>query len=405
MEALLALEDGRVFRGRSFGASAERGGEVVFNTAMSGYQEVLTDPSYRGQIVVMTAPEIGNYGVNDLDVESRRIQVEGFVVRECSEIASSWRSRRELPQYLRESDIPAISEIDTRALTRHLRSGGVLRGVLSALDLSEENLVRKARALPRLAEIDLVGRVTCASASPWRGGGPVAWVGAPLRRRAARHKVVAVDFGMKDNIPRSLTGVGCKVTVMPARATAAEILAVAPDGVFLSNGPGDPETLEYAATMVRALLGRVPIFGICLGHQIMGLAFGGRTFKLKFGHRGVNHPVKNLRTGRVEITSQNHGYAVDAESLAGDIELTHVNLNDGTVEGFRHRSHPAFSVQYHPEASPGPHDALYLFDDFVRMMDERKAASRDAQAAGAGEAPEGEAAAVEPPGGAALGDS
>jgi len=214
-----------------------------------------------------------------------------------------------------------------------------------------------------------------------------------------------VDFGMKDNIPRSLTGVGCKVTVMPARATAAEILAVAPDGVFLSNGPGDPETLEYAATMVRALLGRVPIFGICLGHQIMGLAFGGRTFKLKFGHRGVNHPVKNLRTGRVEITSQNHGYAVDAESLAGDIELTHVNLNDGTVEGFRHRSHPAFSVQYHPEASPGPHDALYLFDDFVRMMDERKAASRDAQAAGAGEAPEGEAAAVEPPGGAALGDS
>ncbi|MBI3447691.1 MAG: glutamine-hydrolyzing carbamoyl-phosphate synthase small subunit [Acidobacteria bacterium] len=402
MEAVLALEDGRVFRGRSFGASAERGGEVVFNTSMSGYQEVLTDPSYRGQIVVMTAPEIGNYGVNDLDVESRRIQVEGFAVRECSEISSSWRSRRDLPQYLRESDIPAISEIDTRALTRHLRSGGVLRGVLSALDLSEESLVRKARALPRLADIDLVGRVTSASAAPWRGGGPVAWLGAPLRRRAARHKVVALDFGMKDNIPRSLTGAGCKVTVMPARTGADEILAGAPDGVFLSNGPGDPETLDYAATMVRTLLGRVPIFGICLGHQIMGLAFGGRTFKLKFGHRGVNHPVKNLRTGRVEITSQNHGYAVDAESLGADIEITHVNLNDGTVEGFRHRSHPAFSVQYHPEASPGPHDALYLFDDFVRMMDERKAASRDARAA---EAPEGEAAAAEPPGGATLGDS
>jgi len=374
MEAVLALEDGRTFRGRSFGASAERGGEVVFNTSMTGYQEVLTDPSYRGQIVVMTSPEIGNCGVNDFDVESRRIQPEGFVVRECSEISSSWRSRRDLPQYLRESDIPALSEIDTRALTRHLRSGGVLRGVLSALDHSEESLVRKARALPRLAEIDLVGRVTSPSTAQWRGGGPVPWSGAALRRRAARHRVVAIDYGMKENILRSLTASGCKVTVMPARATAAEILAAAPDGVFLSNGPGDPDVLDYAATMVRGLLGRLPIFGICLGHQIMGLALGGKTFKLKFGHRGMNHPVSNLRTGRVEITSQNHGYAVDPDSLGGDIEITHVNLNDGTLEGFRHRSHSAFSVQYHPEASPGPHDALYLFDEFVRLMDDRKPA-------------------------------
>jgi carbamoyl-phosphate synthase small subunit len=400
VEAALALEDGLVFRGRSFGASAERGGEVVFNTSMCGYQEILTDPSYRGQIVVMTAPEIGNYGVNDLDVESRRAQVEGFVVRECSEISSSWRARRDLPQYLRESEIPALSDVDTRALTRHLRSGGVLRGVLSALDLSAESLVRKARALPRLADIDLVGRVTCSSPSQWRGGGPVAWAGVPLRRRPARHRVVAVDYGMKENILRTLTSCGCRVTVMPARTTAGEILALAPDGVFLSNGPGDPEVLGYAAAMVQELLGRVPVFGICLGHQIMGLAFGGRTFKLKFGHRGANHPVKNLRSGRVEITSQNHGYAVDPESLGSEIEITHVNLNDGTVEGLRHRSHPAFSVQYHPEASPGPHDALYLFDEFIQLIDERKASSRDASAI-----PGPESAAAEPPGGASRVDS
>jgi carbamoyl-phosphate synthase small subunit len=370
MEALLALEDGRIFRGHSFGAAAERGGEVVFNTSMTGYQEVLTDPSYRGQIVVMTAPEIGNYGVNDLDVESRRVQVEGFVVREISEIPSSWRARKDLPQYLRENDIPAISEIDTRALTIHLRSGGVLRGVISALDPSAESLVRKARALPRLAEIDLVGRVSCAAPSQWRGGGPVAWAGATGRRRGARHRVVAYDFGMKENIPRNLTASGCKVTVVPARTPAEEVLAMGPDGVFLSNGPGDPEVLDFAAGAVRSLLGRVPIFGICLGHQIMGTAFGGRTFKLKFGHRGANHPVKDLTNGRVEITSQNHGYAVDPESLPGDVEITHVNLNDGTVEGMRHRSYPAFSVQYHPEASPGPHDALYLFQRFVRLMDD-----------------------------------
>ncbi len=381
MEALLVLEDGKVFRGRSFGAAAERGGEVVFNTAMTGYQEVLTDPSYRGQIVTMTSPQVGNYGVNEIDVESRRIQVEGFVVREASEIPSSWRARKDLQQYLKESQVPALSEVDTRALTRHLRSGGVLRGMISALDMSPESLRRKALALPRLEEIDLVGRVTCQSRFEWRGGGPPLWSAppvdgsgqgrtarAPRNRKAARHRVVAVDYGMKESILRRLTAAGCRVTVVPARTSADEILALAPGGVFLSNGPGDPGVLAGPAEMVRRLLGRVPIFGICLGHQVMSMALGGKTFKLKFGHRGVNHPVKNLRTGRVEITSQNHGYAVDPESLGAEIEITHVNLNDGTVEGFRHRSLPAFSVQYHPEASPGPHDAHYLFDEFVRMM-------------------------------------
>jgi len=391
VEALLALEDGLVFRGRSFGAAAERGGEVVFNTSMTGYQEVLTDPSYRGQVVVMTAPEIGNCGVNDFDVESRRIQVEGFVVRECSEIPSSWRARKDLQQYLRESDVPALAEVDTRALTRHLRSGGVLRGVISALDLGAGNLVRKARALPRLSEIDLVGRVTCSATAQWRGGGPVAWAGPAARRRALRHRVVAFDFGMKESILRNMTAVGCRVTVVPARTTPEEVLALRPDGVFLSNGPGDPQVLDYAASAVRALLGQVPIFGICLGHQIMGLACGGRTYKLKFGHRGANHPVKNLVSGRVEITSQNHGYAVDPESLPGDVEITHVNLNDGTVEGMRHRRGPAFSVQYHPEASPGPHDSLYLFQEFARLMDER----RDPPDAGASPAERREDAAGE----------
>ncbi len=374
MEGLLALEDGRVFRGRSFGAAAERGGEVVFNTSMTGYQEVLTDPSYCGQIVVMTSPQVGNCGVNDQDVESRRVQVEGFVVREHSEISSSWRARKDLAQYLRENDIPGVSEVDTRALTHHLRSGGVLRGVISALDRSAESLVRKARALPRLEEIDLVGRVTCAARAQWRGGGPVSVSGPPPRpRRAARHRIVAVDYGMKESILRRLTRSGCRVTVVPARTTAEEILSLSPDGVFLSNGPGDPGILEGPVAMVRGLLGRLPLFGICLGHQVTALALGARTFKLKFGHRGVNHPVRNLPTGRVEITSQNHGYAVDPDSLPSEVAITHVNLNDGTVEGIRHRTLPAFSVQYHPEASPGPHDAHYLFDQFIRLIEGWKA--------------------------------
>jgi carbamoyl-phosphate synthase small subunit len=384
MEALLVLEDGKIFRGRSFGAPAERGGEVVFNTSMTGYQEILTDPSYRGQIVVMTAPEIGNYGVNDVDVESRRIQAEGFVVRENSEIASSWRSRKDLQQYLRESQIPGLSEIDTRALTRHLRSGGVLRGILSALDRDPESLLRKARSLPRLEEIDLVGRVTCAARSQWQGGGPARWMESTQAAVAAGEpsgaaqgeprRVVAVDYGMKQSILRRLTAAGCRVSVVPASTTAGEIIGLRPDGVFLSNGPGDPGILEGPTGMVRSLLGRVPVFGICLGHQVMSQALGAKTFKLKFGHRGANHPVKNLLTGRVEITSQNHGYAVDPDTLPGEVEITHLNLNDGTVEGFRHRSLPAFSVQYHPEASPGPHDAHYLFDEFVAMIDSSRGA-------------------------------
>lgn len=392
MDALLVLEDGKVFRGRSFGAPAERGGEVVFNTSMTGYQEVLTDPSYCGQIVVMTAPEIGNYGINDVDVESRRIQVEGFVVRECSEVSSSWRSRKDLHQYLRESQIPALSEVDTRALTRHLRSGGVLRGIVSALDRDVESLLRKARALPRLEEIDLVDRVTCASRFQWKGGGPAKWMTShssagerdrPRRAPGGRsRRVVAVDYGMKENIARRLAAVGCRVTVVPASISSGEILDLAPDGIFLSNGPGDPAVLEKPALMVRELMGKVPVFGICLGHQIMSQALGGRTFKLKFGHRGANHPVKNLATGHVEITSQNHGYAVDPESLPAEVEVTHVSLNDGTVEGLRHRSAPAFSVQYHPEASPGPHDAHYLFDDFIKLIDQFRGEGRDASAAG-----------------------
>jgi carbamoyl-phosphate synthase small subunit len=368
MEAILGLEDGRAFRGKSFGAVGERGGEVVFNTSMMGYQEILTDPSYRGQIVVMTSPEIGNYGVNDFDQESSRPQVEGFVVREISETHSNWRSSKDLPQYLKENKVVGVSEVDTRALTRHLRSRGVLRGIVSTIDHDPESLARKARALAPLADQDLVARVSLPAPQIWRSPASPLWSGELPRRRRARHRVVAYDFGIKRNILRSLTEAGCRVTVVPAHTSAEAVLAARPAGVFLSNGPGDPAALTSIAGEVGRLMGQVPIFGICLGHQILAMACGARTFKLKFGHRGANHPVMNLATGRVEITSQNHGYAVDADSLPTDLEITHVNLNDGTVEGMRHRALPVFSVQHHPEASPGPHDAAYLFDAFASLM-------------------------------------
>jgi carbamoyl-phosphate synthase small subunit len=363
MKAILALEDGRIFLGRSFGASGETTGEVVFNTSMSGYQEILTDPSYAGQIVVMTYPHIGNYGTNGEDEESRKPFVEGFVAREFSAVASNWRSREPLSDYLKRHGIVALCEVDTRAIVRHIRTRGALRGVISSDDSDPQDLVCRARSSRSMLGCDLASTVTCAE--------PYHCVKAPDDPGRARLRVVAYDYGIKRNILNNLAQVGCEVTVVPARTAALEVLKLNPDGVFLSNGPGDPEPLEYAVKNVRDLLGKVPVFGICLGHQIMGLAFGGRTFKLLFGHRGGNQPVKNLLTGRVEITAQNHGFAVDAESMdPRSVELTHINLNDKTLEGMRHRMYPAFSVQYHPEAAPGPHDSHYLFEDFRQLMAE-----------------------------------
>jgi carbamoyl-phosphate synthase small subunit len=371
--AYLALENGKWFRGEAAGAQGEASGEVVFNTSMTGYQEVLTDPSYAGQIVTMTCPEIGNYGVSDEDTESRAPQVAGFIMRQSSPVASNWRADGTLRDYLVRHGIVAISDIDTRALTRVLRSSGVMRGVLATGPVDPETLVEKARAARPMEGSDLVLDVTCRDAFDWKGGTTDEEFLVPARRRAKRRlKIAAYDFGMKWNILRRFDAYGCDVRVFPATAPSSDLLATSPDGVFLSNGPGDPAALGYAIRNARDLVkSDVPVFGICLGHQILALALGGQTYKLKFGHRGANHPVKELESGQVEITSQNHGFAVDPASLPSDVKVTHVNLYDGTIEGLRHETRPVFCVQYHPEASPGPHDADYLFKQFMDEIERR----------------------------------
>ena len=366
--ALLALADGRVFRGLALGASGEGHGEVVFNTSMTGYQEILTDPSYRGQMVCMTYPLIGNYGVNPEDVESRRAWVNGFIVKEACPFPSSWRARVPLDDYLREHQIVGIQGIDTRALTRHLRDRGAQEGIISTAELDGARLAARARALPGLVGRDLVTEVSVEAPHGWDQG-PWGLTRGYSPAPSPRFNVVALDSGIKQNILRCLAGLGCEVVVVPADTGAAAVLEQKPDGIFLANGPGDPEAVPYLIETVRGLIGQAPIFGICLGNQILGLAFGGSTYKLKFGHHGGNHPVKDLSTGRVEITAQNHGFAVDPRSVERfGLEETHVNLNDGTSEGMRHRELPIFSVQYHPEASPGPHDAHYLFRRFADLM-------------------------------------
>lgn len=370
--AILALEDGSVFQGRAYGARTVRTGEVVFNTSFTGYQEVFTDPSYSGQIVILTNPQIGNYGTTADDDEAAHAWIEGLVVREWAETPSNWRSSETADAYLMRQGVPVVSELDTRAIVRKLRSGGVLRGALSTGGHSAEELVQMAKNSPSMAGLDLATRVSTAQSYTWTE--PVKPCSPSERIRVAepgRYHVVAYDYGIKRNILRRLVTVGCRLTVVPASTKAEDVLALKPDGIFLSNGPGDPEPLEFQAAQIRKLLGRKPVFGICLGHQIIALALGGKTFKLKFGHRGINHPVLNRRTGKVEITVQNHGFCVDPDSFKDSgVELTHINLNDQTVEGLRHRNYPLFCVQYHPEAAPGPHDSQYLFDDFAAMMRE-----------------------------------
>jgi carbamoyl-phosphate synthase small subunit len=371
-KAILALEDGSVFEGWSFGHSGEKSGELVFNTSMTGYQEILTDPSYKGQIVIMTYPLIGNYGINNEDIESQAPKVEGFIVKENCRIFSSWRGDRSLSDYLVRHRIMGVEGMDTRALTRRIRLGGAMKAFLSTEDHSHDRLIERARTSPGLIGRDLVKEVTCQSRYEWTMTNAHQFSNShlPPSTHHSRYKVVVMDFGVKLNILRSLREWNCEVIVVPASSTAETILSYDPDGILLSNGPGDPEGVPYVIEAVRQLIGRRPIFGICLGHQLLGLAFGGRTFKLKFGHRGANQPVKELSTGRVMITSQNHGFCVDPDSLNSDeIEFTQINLNDQTLEGMKHKTLPIFSVQYHPEASPGPHDTQNLFGEFVRMME------------------------------------